>query len=133
MTGPVFPAATPAGDDGRHPDGCACLACIDALIAEVSKPLVIPRPRRDPALADQPPPAPPVVDWLEWNRPTRPAWPEANRATRGPGTGGGAGRRPSGPGRRRGKASKGGICGLLVACCLLAWAAAAGLVWLAIR
>lgn len=126
MTGPVFPAATPPGDD-RHPSGCACLACIDALLAEISKPLVIPRPRRDPALADQPLAAPPTVDWLDLNRPTRPPWPgpDANRATRGPQRG--AGRRPTGPGRRRHPAggNSGGGCRRV----LVALAAAVVLLW----
>lgn len=134
MTGPVFPAARPPGDDGEHPPSCPCLACIDALIAEVSKPLVIPGPRRDPALADREDDA--YTGWLT-NRPDPYVFdkPEANRATRGPGTGGGAGRRPTGPGKRRagGSGKSGDGCArVLTALSLfifLSWAAVAGVVW----
>lgn len=45
----VFPAAAQPADD-RHPDGCACQACTDVLLARLSRPLVQPGPRTDPAL-----------------------------------------------------------------------------------
>ena len=45
----VFPAAATPADD-RHPDGCACTACTNALLAEIRRPLVEPAPLPDPAL-----------------------------------------------------------------------------------
>ncbi|SCL43806.1 hypothetical protein GA0070604_0123 [Micromonospora eburnea] len=165
----MFPAAARPADE-PHPPSCPCLPCIDALIADVTRPLVMPEPRTDPAAGDRKDAA--YGDWLA-NRPNLPTaggpvpeprteyvddvtrhdiWPdgwrpgvgyvepEANRGTRGPGTGGGAGRRPSGPGRRRtpgtagGEGRPGGCASAttaLVALVLVAMAAAAGLVWLA--
>lgn len=133
MSKPIFPAAA-APADQPHPRNCACLACIDALIAEMDRPLVLPAPRTDPAAWAE-------VD-LDPAAGARDAWaavvPEANRATRGPGTGGGAGRRPSGPGRRRTPGTPGGEgrpggCALtvvaLVAYLLLLAAVASAAVW----
>ena len=48
-TNTVFPAAAPAGDQ-PHPAGCPCVPCLDALLAELARPLVEPAPRMDPAL-----------------------------------------------------------------------------------
>lgn len=129
----MFPAAATPGDD-EHPPGCVCVPCIDALVAELSTPLVVPRPRTDPALVDRKQDA--YTDWLF----TRPA-PALTPATRRPQlvaarctSGPGRRRRPSGPGRRRHpRTGRVGRCVLLVAALvafsLLGWAAVAAVVW----